>query len=128
MLLLGVKKEGAWLMSTFNLTYGASWEMICKAVSKSYDYFENVEVLVDDIKKEISSKDEILGFDESRNMTIRGMSKTIQVPVMMTFYNQVKTVNVTVACATDEFKEADYHNFNMSMGQFMDSVELAMYM
>ena len=47
---------------------------------------------------------------------------------MMTFFNQLKTVNVAVACATDEFKEADYHNFNMSMGQFMDSVELAMYM
>ena len=36
-------------------------------------------------------------------------------------------VDVWVACATDEFKEADYKSFNLSMGQYMDSMELAMY-
>ena len=29
---------------------------------------------------------------------------------------------------TDEFKDADYQKFNMSLGQYMDSIELAMYM
>ncbi len=28
---------------------------------------------------------------------------------------------------TEEFKEADYHKFNMSLGAYMDSLELSMY-
>jgi hypothetical protein len=32
-----------------------------------------------------------------------------------------------VACMTEEFKEADYQKFNFSLGEFMDSVELSMY-
>ena len=60
-------------------------------------------------------------------MTIRGVSKIVQVPLMVTFFNQLQTVRVSVARATDEFKEADYKKFNMSLGQYMDSIELAMY-
>ena len=46
---------------------------------------------------------------------------------MITFYNQTDLVRATVACATEEFREADYQRFNLSMCQFMDSAELAMY-
>jgi hypothetical protein len=28
---------------------------------------------------------------------------------------------------TEEFQTADYQKFNMSMGQYMDSIEIAMY-
>ena len=55
------------------------------------------------------------------------LEKIIQVPLMITFFNQLQTVRVSVACATDEFKDADYKKFNMSLGQYMDSIELAMY-
>ena len=74
-----------------------------------------------------NSKEEIFQLDEARTMTIRGVSKIIQVPLMITLFNQLQTVRVSVACATDEFKEADYKKFNMSLGQYMDSIELAMY-
>lgn len=47
--------------------------------------------------------------------------------MMVKFYNQLQRVDVWVACAADEFKEADYKSFNLSMGQYMDSMELAMY-
>lgn len=127
MLLLGVKKENAWLLAEYNLTYNVGWENICKAVSLAYEYYDNVEILVDNNKVNICSKEEILQLDEARAMTIRGVSKIIQVPLMITFFNQLQTVRVSVACATDEFKEADYKKFNMSLGQYMDSIELAMY-
>lgn len=127
MLLLGVKKENDWLLAEYNLTYKVGWENICKAVSLVYEYYDNVEILVDNNKVNINSKEEILQLDEARTMIIRGVSKIIQVPLMITFFNQLQTVRVSVACATDEFKDADYKKFNMSLGQYMDSIELAMY-
>lgn len=127
MLLLGVKKENDWLLAEYNLTYKVGWENICKAVSLAYEYYDNVEILVDNNKVNICSKEEILQLDEARTMTIRGVSKIIQVPLMITFFNQLQTVRVSVASATDEFKDADYKKFNMSLGQYMDSIELAMY-
>ena len=127
MLLLGVRKENGWLLSTFKLTYGVGWREICNAVSAAYDYYDNVEVLVDDKRVNISSKDEILQLEEAGSIIIRGLSKIVEVPLMLTFFNQLQKVNVAVACATDEFLEADYQKFNMSIGQYMDSVELAMY-
>ena len=127
MLLLGVKKENDWLLAEYNLTYKVGWENICKAVSLAYEYYDNVEILVDNNKVNICSKEEILQLDEARTMTIRGVSKIIQVPLMITFFNQLQTVRVSVAYATDEFKDADYKKFNMSLGQYMDSIELAMY-
>ena len=72
---------------------------------------------------------EIVGCEvsEAGSIIIRGLSKIVEVPLMLTFFNQLQKVNVAVACATDEFLEADYQKFNMSIGQYMDSVELAMY-
>ena len=69
----------------------------------------------------------VLRLEEGGNMVIRGTSTVIKVPMMVKFYNQLQMVDVWVACATDEFKEADYQSFNLSMGQYMDSMELAMY-
>ncbi|MDD3739348.1 MAG: hypothetical protein PHP31_08670 [Lentimicrobiaceae bacterium] len=127
MLLLGVTEENGWLASTFNLTYAVGWDKICKAVSMIYSYYENVEILVDNEKMDISSKEEILKLEEAGNMTIRGISTIIKVPIMITFFNQLQNVNVTVPCMKGEFENADYQKFNMSLGQYMDSLELAMY-
>ena len=75
----------------------------------------------------MSSKEDVLHLDEARDLVVRGMSRIIKVPLMITFYNQTNAVSVSVAGAADEFKEADYQRFNMSLGQYMDSIELAMY-
>ena len=48
-------------------------------------------------------------------------------PYIVTFMNQTNVVDVNVAQATAEFSEADYQKFNMSLCQYMDSIELAMY-
>lgn len=127
MLLLGVREENGWLAATFNLTYPASWEKICRAVSRAYEYYENTEILVDGKTAKIKSDDDILKLEEAGEMTIRGISKIFNVPIMITFYNQLKTVNVAVAGITDEFKQADYEKFNLSLGEYMDSFELFMY-
>ena len=47
--------------------------------------------------------------------------------VMITFYNQSRRVDVYVQSVTKEFEEADYKKFNLSLGQYMDSIELAMF-
>ena len=127
MLLLGVGEERGWLMSTFNLTYPVGWDKICKAVSMAYGYYDKVEVLVDNEVIDISSADDILTLDEAGTMTIRGISTIGKAPVMITFFNQLQTVNVAVPCMAGEFEKADYQKFNMSLGQYMDSLELAMY-
>lgn len=127
MLLIGVREDNGWLLSRWNLTYRVGWEHICKAAKSMFDYYDGLEILVDDKAVEISSKEDIMHIDEARTITVRGMSKIIKVPLMITFYNQTNAVDVSVAIATDEFKGTDYQKFNMSLGQYMDSIELAMY-
>ena len=127
MLLVGVQEENGWLLSRWNLTYRVGWEHICKAAKSIFDYYDGLEILVDDKIIKVSSKENILHIDEAGNMTVRGMSKIIKVPLMITFYNQTNVVNVSVAGVTDEFKTADYQKFNMSLGQYLDSIELSMY-
>lgn len=127
MLLIGVREENGWLTSRWNLTYRVGWEQICKAVASAYDYYNNTEILVDGNRVEISNKDELLNLEERSGLTIRGFSNIIKSPIMITFYNQTQAVDVTLPCMVEEFKEADYQKFNMSLGQYMDSMELAMY-
>ena len=60
-------------------------------------------------------------------MTIRGMCKIINAWIMIKFYNQLNVVNVTMPCVTKDFDEVSYEKFNLAIGQYMDSLELAMY-
>lgn len=127
MLLIGVKEENGWLLSRWNLTYKVGWERICKAAAAIFDYYDGLEILVDGEAVEVSAREDVLHLDEARDLVIRGMSRIIKAPLMITFYNQTNAVSVSVAGISDEFKEADYQRFNMSLGQYMDSIELAMY-
>lgn len=127
MVLLDVKENNGWLSSRWNLTYRIGWQQICKAVNSVYQYYNNAELLTDGMQVNISNPDDILKLDECSSMIIRGLSTIIKCPVMITFYNQMQFVDVTVPSMTDEFNTADYKSFNMSLGQYMDSIELAMY-
>ena len=60
-------------------------------------------------------------------MVIRGTSDIMKSRVMITFYNQLQFADVHVERSTDEFMEADYQKFNMSFGQYLDSLEIAMH-
>ena len=60
-------------------------------------------------------------------MQLLKISTILKVPVMITFYNQLQAVDVNVAKVTKEFEVCDYQKFNVSMGQYMDSIELAMF-
>lgn len=127
MLLIGVREENGWLTSRWNLTYRVGWERICRAVYSVYDFYSDVQVLLDGKMMKVNSKEEMLILQESGKLTIRGFSEIVKAPVMITFYNQSNAVDVTVAALTEEFRTADYRKFNMSLGQYMDSIELAMY-
>lgn len=127
MLLIGVKDENAWLISRWNLTYRVGWNHICKAVHSVYDYYQGLEILVDNHKVEVTNKDDIINLTEARTLTVRGGSTIVKVPIMITFYNQTNVVDINVAKATEEFKKAEYESFNKSLCQYLDSIELAMY-
>ena len=101
--------------------------MLLIAVNEDKGWLLSRWILVDNKRTNVSSKEDIIKLDEARNMTVRGLSKILKVPMMVTFFNQINTVNVSIAQATDEFKTADYQRFNMSLGQYMDSIELSMY-
>lgn len=126
MLLVGVKESNGWLLSRWNLTYRTGWESLCKAVYSVYEFYTQPEVLTDNVPAAISGKEDILKLEEKRSITIRGNSIILKVPVMITFVNQTNIVDVNVAQVTDEFSVADYQKFNVSMCQYMDSIELAM--
>ncbi len=128
MLLIGVKEDEGWLLSRWNLTYRVSWEQICKAAASVYNYYDGLEILVDDEVIELSSKEDVLKIEEARNLTFRGVSQVIKVPMMITLYNQLKEVDVNIPIMADgEFSKADYQSFNMSLGQYLDSIEIAMH-
>ena len=127
MLLIGVKEENAWLISRWNLTYRVGWKQICKASYSVYDYYNGLEILIDNRAVNDIKKENILNVDESSSMTIRGMSTIVGIPIMITFYNQTNIVDINVAKATEEFKSADYQSFNKSLCQYLDSMEIAMH-
>lgn len=131
MKLLGVEKEGSWLFSEWNLTYRVGWENILRAAALIFRYTDEPEILTGDAyeesRAEVADAEGVLALGEAGYLTIRGLSQIIKVPLMITFYNQLDLVRASVACAAEEFEEADYKNFNLSMCQFMDSVELGMY-
>ncbi len=131
MKLEGVEKRGGWLQSEWRLTYRVGWGGICSAAELLYHYMDDPEVLVGgpggESAASVSGEQDILLLEESGSLTIRGNSQILQVPVMITFFNQLDLVRVFVACATEEFAEADYRKFNLSMCQFLDSAEIAMY-
>lgn len=127
MMLIGVKKSDGWLFSEWRLTYRVCWDNICKAVFALYDSFVNPEILIDNSATSIKNKQDILSFEESATLMIRGLSDIIHVPVMITFNNQTNIVKAVVGASTEEFSKTDYKSFNLSICQFMDSIELVMY-
>lgn len=127
MYLVGVKEDNGWLISRWNLTYKVGWKHICKGISSVYEYYDKPEVLTNNVIIDIDSKNEILNIEENSNLTLRGISKIIKVPVMITFVNQTQIVEVNVPMMGEEFSTADYKKFNTSLCQYMDSIELAMY-
>ena len=133
MLLIGVKKEDGWLCSQWKLTYPTGWENICRGIAAVYDYYDGTQILSSRFPApvgevlEIKSKDDIMKIEEGSFLTIRGMSKILKVPLMMSIYNQTQVVNVSTIAAGDEFSEADYEKFNKSLCQYLDSVELYMH-
>lgn len=127
MVLQSVKEDNGWLESVFALTYRVGWEAICNGMNTAYDSFDRTEILVDDKIVEISSKEDILKLEEAGNMTIRGISKLLKVPVLIRLFNQTNVATLVVGAMNDEFKDTNYEKFNKSVGQFMDSLELNMY-
>ena len=119
MLLVGQHEEDGWIRSTFNLTYRVAWEQLLLAVYGAYRYFSDPEVLVDGEPVDIA---------ENRNIMLRGISTVITAPLMITFYNQVHFVNVSVGAVNDEFRDTDYEKYNKSMSQLMDSMEIMMHL
>ena len=98
-----------------------------KACAFSSDYYEQFDILIDNQKVTVENKEEITSLNERSSLTFRGMSTIIKIPIMITFYNQLKEVDVSVAMATEEFSKADYESFNKSLSQYLNSIELAMY-
>ena len=128
MLLVGEHEEDGWIYSTFNLTYRVAWEQLLLAVYGAYRFFSDPEVLVDGKPVEIGDPAEILTIAEDRNIMLRGISTVIAAPLMITFFNQVHFVNVSVGAVNDEFGDTDYEKYNKSMCQLMDSMEIMMHL
>lgn len=132
MLLRELRQDENWLISKWQLTYSVGWEHIQKAVCAAYDSFVRTDILTTSVQGsrteiETTGKDSVMQIEEAASMTIRGMSRTLGIPLMITFYNQTNVVELFSAKATDEFKSSDYEQFNLSMCQYLDSIELAMY-
>ena len=125
--LLSISDANGWTQSNWELTYRVTWEQLTKSVAFASEFYDQFEVLVDDRPVTVTKKEDIEALPEAGSICFRGLSKILNVPVMITLYNQTSAVVATVAQATDEFKTVAYVNFNHSMCQYMDSLELAMH-
>lgn len=85
MLLIGVRADGNWLLSQWDLTYATGWGGICKAAAKMYDYYDSkempVEILKDNHLIGAHSKDDIMNIEEAGNLTVRGFSTVFKLPL-----------------------------------------------
>ena len=127
MRLNGVMKREGWLWSEWTLTYGVSWDMLCKGAQQIYSTMSNPEILVEDEPVTINTPEDILTLEEAARLTVRGYSNILKTAVSLTFYNQLRLVRSYVL-GNDEFAQADYEAFNKAMTQFMDSIEIQMHM
>lgn len=127
MLLIDVKDDKLWLFSRWNMTYNYNWQQILKAITSIYDYYDNIEILTNDKVLNIKDKIDIMNIGELKEITVRGISTILKVPIMITFYNQLKVVDVNVAKVIKEFEVCDYKKFNKSMCQYLDSIEIAIF-
>ena len=118
MVLLGVKAEGPWLISSWKLAYGVGWMNICKAALCMYPDLIDGEILLAGFaspkRAEISCVDDILNLEESNTLIIRGASRLVKARIEVIFHNQLQFIDVCVE-RNDKFTEADYKNFNKSI-------------
>ena len=128
MLLIGVKEDEGWLYSRWNLTWGAGWLNICKAGRQLLADFDHPELFVDGEELPPFEKPEdILELPERGRMMIRGLSKTLGIPVMVSFLNQTKVVDVTLPATKEVVESTDYETFNKEIAPYVDSLELMMF-
>ena len=60
-------------------------------------------------------------------MMVRGRSKTLGIPVMVSFTNQVKYVSVTMPASKEVVDTTDYETFNKEIAPYVDSLEIMMF-
>ena len=127
MLLVELEASKGWLTARWQLTRREGWDHICKAIHFAYEHFEQPVVLTDNDPVAIGNQYDILKLEEKGSLAIRGYCTLLKVHIIIIFANQTNVVYVSVMQENDEFSEADYQKFNISMCQYMDSLELAMY-
>lgn len=118
--------ESPWICSTWQLTYKVSWNQICKAAEAIKKYYDSLEIFIDNTNININEQQTLLSLPEGSNLTIRGLSKILNIPIMITFTNQVQAITV-YSTQRDKTIEVNYKSINYELCQYLDSIELAMH-
>lgn len=126
--MLNLNEKDQWLFTYWEFTYKVSWPQICKAAQRFYDDLHQVEILVDQKPIQVDSKDAINQIEEARNLTIRGISRLYDAPMMITFYNQTKAVDVTLPTKSSKHDLTDYQTLNIFLTHYLTSKELGIYL
>lgn len=127
MLLREYKEKNGWVLSRWELTYNTGWNNILKGVTKMYNFYDNPEILCDKKQVNVENVNSISKIKESSYLVLRGISNILKVPISITFYNQLKVIEVSVSMDSDKFKEINYEKLNKSLCQYMDSIEINMF-
>lgn len=128
MLLIGVKKEKDWLFSRWQLTWGAGWMCICKGGCRLLADLDKPEVYVDgEAVPPFAEREDILKLPERGKMMVRGLSKTLGIPVMISLMNQTQVVSLSLPATKEVVDSTDYETFNKEIAPYMDSLEIMMF-
>lgn len=126
MVLSTVKEDNdGFIVARWNTTYSISWDNILKTVRDiAENYIMPVIIVNDSVKIDIINLDDILKIKEAVSLTLCGMSKTYEIPIIIRFYNQLSIVESEIP---SEFLKCDYEKVNKALGQYMDSIEIKMF-
>ena len=110
------------------MTYGAGWDTLCKGGCRLFSDLDDPEVFTDGEKQsDINEAEKVLDLPERGRLMVRGLSKTLGIPVMVTFYNQTSIVDLTLPASRDICDSTDYETFNKALAPYVDSLEIAMF-
>lgn len=127
MVLKSLGSENGLITTRWQLTYKPTWAQLLKAVAYAHEYY-GVPVVLSGFDVFITEKPEdVLKIPEDCSAGVRGMSKVLDTEVNIRFHNGAQTVMAEVKKDSDEFASPDYQKICMALGQYMDSLELAMY-
>ena len=139
MILREISERDGWLVTAWQMTYKADWNVVLHMENSMYPFLEKGEVLGNSImpvSDDVSLTERVnaaenkllcLAEEEMGSLTIRGFSKILKCPLQVCIYNQTDVCEFYIPKVY--FKDYDsnekkYETVTLRVGRLADSMEI----